>query len=264
MNVKYYFITFDKVLVNWTSEKNMGDIPTFVLPSVWYSTLLKYKNRTENDYEAFCKFLSITTGVDEIKNTQEETRNEILSKIIKLDESSDYKEELIYRIDKKLREENLLVENVDDFVLQEQRSLTDEKINFATKEVKEEKQMEIDNLLIEAKNQQNLSYVMGQEQAKNEIFNKQTQKFIKRNTRIRKFLKISLILCVSSIAVFLFFTIIDKDWNEGFQKFNENALAIDWIISCISIILNFICKNDSFLCVDETKVKDKVAKKLGY
>ena len=39
--------------------ENKGDIPTFVLPSVWYSTLLKYKNRTENDYGAFCKFLSM-------------------------------------------------------------------------------------------------------------------------------------------------------------------------------------------------------------
>lgn len=263
MNVKYYFITFDKVLVNWTSEKNMGDIPTFVLPSVWYSTLLKYKNRTENDYEAFCKFLSITTGVDEIKNTQEETRNEILSKIIKLDESSDYKEELIYRIDKKLREENLLVENVDDFVLQEQKSLTDEKIDFATKEVKEEKQVEIDNLIIESKKQQTLSYIHGQEQARNEIVNKQTQKTIKRNKIIRVILKIFLILGISIAAILLLFTIIDKDWNSKFQTFNDNALAIDGIISCITIILNACVKNNKLLSIDEKTVKEKVARKLG-
>ena len=153
MNVKYYFITLDKALVNWASEKNKGDIPIFVLPSVWYSTLLKYKTRTENDYGAFCKFLSITTDIEDIVSAQEETRKQILSTILELDEKTDYKEELVYRIDKKLREENLQIENVDEFVKKENESLIDEKVSIATQEANKK------IAIIESESQKNKSII---------------------------------------------------------------------------------------------------------
>ncbi len=258
MNVKYYFITLDKVLVNWSSDKNKGDIPTFVLPSVWYSTLLKYKNRTENDYGAFCKFLSMTTGIEDVMSSQEETRKEILSTILELDEKANYKEELIYRIDKKLREENLQIENVDEFVDNEHKSLTDEKVSIATQDVKDEKDLEIYRIKNESQKKQEDSYNQGLAKGQNEIYDRQTKKIIKRNNIIRKIIKTFVCIGATCFIVLLVFVFIDDKWNQKFQKINNYALAIDLIINCVSIILNILCNNPKFLSVDEKIIKAKV------
>ena len=259
MNVKYYFITLDKVLVNWASEKNKGDIPIFVLPSVWYSTLLKYKTRTENDYGAFCKFLSITTDIEDIVSAQEETRKQILSTILELDEKADYKEELVYRIDKKLREENLQIENVDEFVKKENESLIDEKVSIATQEANKKIAI-IEN---EFQKNQKHYYDQGHTEGQNEIYDIQTDKIIKRNNAIRKTIKISVIVGAIIAIILLILMLIDTKWSQKAQKLNNKAFVLDSIIGCLNLILRILCKNPKFLSVDRKLVKEEVIKKFS-
>ena len=263
MNVKYYFITLDKVLVNWSSDRNKGDIPTFVLPSVWYSTLLKYKNRTENDYGAFCKFLSITTGIEDVMSSQEETRKEILSTILELDEKANFKEELIYRIDKKLREENLHIENVDEFIEKEHKSLTDEKVSIATKDVENQKEIEIDRIKKESQENQEYSFNQGHFEGQNEIYDRQTNKIVKRNKIIRIIIKWFFIISLVVLTGLLVLVLFDAKLNQKFQNFNNNAFIVELLINCVSTILQILCSSPKFFSIDDKIIKDKVIKKLS-
>lgn len=230
---------------------------------MWYSTLLKYKNRTENDYGAFCKFLSITTGIEDVMSSQEETRKEILSTILELDEKANFKEELIYRIDKKLREENLHIENVDEFIEKEHKSLTDEKVSIATKDVENQKEIEIDRIKKESQENQEYSFNQGHFEGQNEIYDRQTNKIVKRNKIIRIIIKWFFIISLVVLTGLLVLVLFDAKLNQKFQNFNNNAFIVELLINCVSTILQILCSSPKFFSIDDKIIKDKVIKKLS-
>lgn len=51
-----YLITADHCLVDWAKNRKKGSIPFVLLPSVWYSMILKFSGRSDDDYSAFTKF----------------------------------------------------------------------------------------------------------------------------------------------------------------------------------------------------------------
>lgn len=261
MNVKYYFITFDKILVNWVTNRNKGDIPTFVLPSVWYSTLLKYKGRTENDYEAFCKFLSLTTGPDEIKSEQNDIRENILIRIINLNESANYKEELIFNIDKKLREENIEINDVDEFVLSEYNSFTEQKVDSALEVADSQHVKEIDKIKNQAKIDEKTSFIKGQEAGKNEIYNKEIQRVLKRNKVIRNIIFWSAIVTALIALILLVIAFFDDKWDELFTKIVDKSFLIDLGISLLLWLIAAITKKTNLLTLDSDIIKEKVINK---
>lgn len=58
-NVGEYFISADHKLIRWADKNFSKENPIVVLPSVWYSMLLKLQGRAKNDIKAFSEFIKL-------------------------------------------------------------------------------------------------------------------------------------------------------------------------------------------------------------
>ena len=58
-NVGEYLISADHKLIKWSSIKFSAENPIVVLPSVWYSIILKLQGRAKDDIKAFIEFIKI-------------------------------------------------------------------------------------------------------------------------------------------------------------------------------------------------------------
>ena len=54
-----YMVSADQALAAWTERVYPGEVPFVVLPSIWYSILLKLMGRTEDDYKAYVEFMRL-------------------------------------------------------------------------------------------------------------------------------------------------------------------------------------------------------------
>ena len=88
IDISDYLISADANLCEWGKTILPSSIPVVVLPSVWYSLILKFKGRTENDYKAFSLFLNLRYRLPE---KFDERKPEILKMIQGLDEPVDLK-----------------------------------------------------------------------------------------------------------------------------------------------------------------------------
>lgn len=57
--VNDYIISADQVLSRWADIIYPGEAPYVVVPSVWYSLLLKLTGRTDDDYKAYVEFMKL-------------------------------------------------------------------------------------------------------------------------------------------------------------------------------------------------------------
>lgn len=64
---KYFMISSDKYLQKWDYTRNKVT-PIVILPSQWMSILLRYLNRTEDDFKSFVSFLNINSSEKTISN----------------------------------------------------------------------------------------------------------------------------------------------------------------------------------------------------
>lgn len=53
-----YFVSADQLLTNWSKNAHSG-VPIVVIPSTWLSIILRFAGRSENDYKAYCLFMSL-------------------------------------------------------------------------------------------------------------------------------------------------------------------------------------------------------------
>lgn len=53
-----YFVSADQLLTNWSKSAHSG-VPIVVIPSTWLSIILRFAGRSENDYKAYCLFMSL-------------------------------------------------------------------------------------------------------------------------------------------------------------------------------------------------------------
>lgn len=58
-NTKYYLISADHKLIEWVDEQYSPRNPIAVLPSVWYSLMLKLSGRETGGYESFIEFVKL-------------------------------------------------------------------------------------------------------------------------------------------------------------------------------------------------------------
>lgn len=58
-NVGEYLISADHKLIKWADRNFSRENPIVVLPSVWYSMLLKLQGRAQNDIKAFSEFIKL-------------------------------------------------------------------------------------------------------------------------------------------------------------------------------------------------------------
>lgn len=64
---KYYLISSDQYLRKWDYTNNKN-VPIVILPSQWMSLLLRYLNRTNDDFKSFVSFLNISSNEKLITN----------------------------------------------------------------------------------------------------------------------------------------------------------------------------------------------------
>ncbi|MGN0491693.1 hypothetical protein [Ruminococcus sp.] len=239
-----FFITADHCLTEWTLQIRAGSIPIFVLPSVWYSILLKYKGRAENDYEAFCKFLNIRIAPESDELYYNKTI--MLAKVLELSEPREIKEEIIYDINSKLSEFTV-EDNPEDIVKKSVDSVTKKYVDEAVKKVNDANAERISKLSEEYENQKtdkydegkSSGYELGVKEEKERQINKRTNKVVRRNKHINIVL---LVVCVLFVLVFLFALLagLFKDSiNNNSQLMmwvSNNSIALQIIASVISVL----------------------------
>lgn len=69
-SVKDYFISSDQTLRRWDYNRNINDVPIVMMPSQWLSLILRYMERTENDYKSFASFLNIKVSNQQLSEEQ--------------------------------------------------------------------------------------------------------------------------------------------------------------------------------------------------
>lgn len=259
MDLKYYFITADHCLTDWSMEKRPGTIPIFVLPSVWYSILLKYKGRTADDYKAFCQFLNIRIAPE--KDKLKDIKERIFPYIMNLNEENEIKEEIVYDIERKLTEANVVNENIEEIVEESHKTILESRIAAIESRHNEE----IDLLKQKIESMQNVSdenkeFSKGQEN----IIEKQAEKIVRRRQIISC---IGLSLFIIGIILIVLLYVIKYETKDsvrinGFIKWcNDNQGLINILITVIGIIggstKTIIAKMDMF----STNV-EKVKKRL--
>lgn len=125
-STNYFLISADHYFIRWAAERNNG-VPVVVLPSVWLTILLRFSGRSDDDFKAFCSFMSLRThegprDIDPFKileaasrhTTDKELKKRIISEIIQ--HKGDYSK----------------IENVDDAVCQAFDVIRDQDTNILT------------------------------------------------------------------------------------------------------------------------------------
>ncbi|MBO7144596.1 MAG: hypothetical protein J6W13_07200 [Salinivirgaceae bacterium] len=68
--VKDFLISSDQYLRRWDYDRNTNDVPIVMMPSQWLSLILRYMERTENDYKSFVNFLNIKISNQQLSEEQ--------------------------------------------------------------------------------------------------------------------------------------------------------------------------------------------------
>lgn len=276
--LNYFFITADHCLVEWTQKIRPGSIPTFVLPSVWYSILLKYKGRTENDFEAFCKFLNIRIAPE--KDELYTDKTVMLAKVLEISESKEIKEEIIYDINSKLSN---FRKNDDplEFANASINSIVQKHIDQAVNKVKSDTEKQINELNSKFENQKDSIFIQGRdegyhigidkgaEDAKNEFIEKRVAEIVKRNNAISVIFAIIfgivlLYILISLIVKSIFNSNNSNNSNDFINWINNNPNMVTIVGSIFDLlfgIIFYIGKKTKFLSNNQEVIRKQVEKK---
>lgn len=219
--IKYYLISADHTLINWAKSLLPGCTPFVVLPSVWYSLILKYKGRTLNDHKAFTQFLNFRIN-DNIEINP--IKKAALLEVIDLEETPEIKEAILVDIDEKLHNEYSLIDSVEEIVSRSHQTITATLIDEATQKLSIEQEEKLSELYDENKQKIKEEREKGKEESKREIY-----KRLKGNANKLSFigarLKYIILIALFWIIPFVIFTIIstlissfsNADWLKNFS-----------------------------------------------
>ena len=110
-SVNNYIITADHAFSGWERDRRPGTIPTVVLPSVWYSIILQYAGRTNDDYLSFTRFLYFSFS--DMPENEDPRKMEILRAVLALNEPAEIKERTIFDISDKLQKDYVDLDTED-------------------------------------------------------------------------------------------------------------------------------------------------------
>ena len=280
MQLKYYFITADHCLTEWATFQRPGVVPMFVLPSVWYSILLKYKGRTDEDYAAFCQFLNIRIAPE--RDTQLEQKSVMLAHIIGLNEDREIKEQIIFDIKERLYDPQVTIEDPIAFVEESHKTIIQSKIDEVRAESDAKHSSEMQNAMDEAESRHRLekerdtiehaekikeikkeSFTSGQE----DMIKRQAIDVVKRNTIISVvfWCVVGFGLFVCLIAFICNWIIGDKEIsNEIIKWINDNSDAIkifSFLGSALVAVIKIILGLTKVLSREEEYIIEKLKRK---
>lgn len=295
---KYSFITADHAYIDWTREKMPGTMPLFVLPSVWYSIMLKYHGRTNNDYAAFCQFLKMR--VTDTTDDQQKTREAALAYIMQMNETSDIKAEIMFDISNRISEMPSSIDDIDELVEKVHEGITQAKVNTAVIQERARYGKEINTFKQESKQKQSEArnigydegrkqgeiegriqgfkegeetgrtqgYTEGHEAGKQELFRTQAKHRAKLNRRLRVGAIVICILCVIVFLIALVFQyIVDESVQTCLKEFVETHNLILKIVSgtlgILSALFTRLAKHVIWLSTDEKQLEEKYAERAA-
>jgi len=173
-----FLVSADQLLINWSKQVFSG-APIVVTPSLLLSIILKFSGRTDNDYKAFCHFLSlndysnnekVTFNSNKLletlsrKTVVKELKEEILTFILNDKNSFEFLEDKDY-------EDN--IEKAFDEVVRKKENSYTEEIKKAEEEFKQiEKQIKVnynDELLKKDQEIESVVLILAKEKAKESI-----------------------------------------------------------------------------------------------
>lgn len=269
LDKKNYFISADHSYINWTKEKTPGTIPTFVLPSVWYSLMLKFKGRTDNDYNAFCQFLNLRLSTPEDEYL--EKKEQMLAYVLTIDESVEIKEEIIFDIKRRLSEDSSDIADVEAFVKESHFKITEEKIQKAVSDLEKQHLAEKEALHVSIRQQAQHERYAGYEEGKkegvengaNQVIDIQAENIVLRNKCYRiGFIIIEFgLLVVSLVFIYLSVKGNTKFFPTELKFLNENPVICSIISGVFSIMLILISTLKKYIDpfpIDTDKVKKKL------
>lgn len=276
MDIKNYFISADHCLTEWAEKQRPGTVPVFVLPSVWYSILLKYQGRTNEDYDAFCQFLNIRIAPERDFHFKE--KETMLAYVIDLDEPREIREEVLYDIEKRLSSiGEKPIENPIAFAEESHQSIVSQKENEARNserklaDEKYSKLMEDQKEGFQAQNakDKNESFKSGQLSGQKKQIYQQAKEYAKRNKIIVNILLVITIICLLVFAFMLGRYIIissNTELSPNLTWFNNRDVVIAIIFAVLGAIggaASILIKVNKWLLTDENEVYDKLIKKYG-
>jgi len=293
---KYSFITADHAYIDWTREKMPGTMPLFVLPSVWYSIMLKYHGRTNDDYTAFCQFLKMR--VTDTTDDQQKTREAALAYIMQMNETRDIKEEILFDISSRISEMPNSIDDINEFVEEVHEGVTQAKVTTAVIQEQARYNKKINAIKRESIQKQSEArsigynegreqgekegriqgfkegeetghaqgYTEGHEAGRQELFRTQAKHRAKLNRRLRVGAIVICILCIIVfLSVLVFQYIVDESVQTCLREFVKAHELILKIISgtlgILSGLFTQLAKHVTWLSTDEEQLKEKYAQK---
>lgn len=154
LDTHHYMISTDHAFGDWARELRPGTVPIIVLPSVWYSIILQYAGRNDDDYTAFTRFLNFSLGNGE--NNRDPKKLLIFQKVLKKQEPNEIKNDVLFEIEERLKNKELDVEDdteeaIDEIINSGFESVTQRRINEARKEEKQIADARIESLNADTK-----------------------------------------------------------------------------------------------------------------
>lgn len=178
-----YLISADHVLVRWNKERFPGTTPIIVLPSVWHTILLKYCSRSQDDLYSFSKFLSFNIGYSD-NNINKDYLCSIFNNVLNYNLSAERKDEVLHRINVKLRNSEEEIIPVEDLVEETVQDLIDEeKEGWSRSHSEENKTLKDEIARIEA-SKQKIEYEL--EQTRKELNKHQEEEKRKEKEKIER------------------------------------------------------------------------------
>ena len=286
----HYLISADHAFGDWGRAQVPNGVPVVVLPSVWYSIILQYAGRnTDNDYAAFTRFLNFSLQNGERKPDEIETRKlAILNKVLDLQEPSDIKESILFKIEEKLNAEEVdadIYDDVDSIVEEGLESVTEQKVAEARQEEQAiaKKQHEVDKAEYNRGLQQLLNkheselnslradqerFKDSSEEEKKKAVIEAKEKYIEQETdrRTREILARNWIITILLVGALLFIIIKIFHWINGLTNVTDKEQMIydfvKYVVSGGIGIVTFLIIKSIFCDFDTDKIREKVKRKV--
>lgn len=223
---KQFFISTDQSLRRWDYYRNMVT-PIVVLPSQWLSILLRYINRTTDDYKSFVSFLNLPSGETQIDS---EKIHIILKGISEMTTNFDQQRFLVQTIVQRkfegilengIKEEEIL-ERTKDFAkteLQKQVEEIAEKHQNLQSELESHKESTSEQLLgLEQKATKQAKKLIEKEEENKKLKAKLRQEYIDGKLNDWRFVAYLCLPLILSIGVFFLFQLFYTDWEYNYVE----------------------------------------------
>lgn len=250
-SIHNYFITADHCFVDWAKSRKKGSIPFILLPSVWYSIILKFSGRSNDDYSAFTNFLNFTfIETDNTNNIPYDIKKDILPLVLALDEPTDVKDDVVYYIDKLMQNRENNIESVEELVHSAHEYIIEQRTSKALNEKEIKHRNELTNLKSELNDKMKVESLQSYNKGRNDALLEaklQSEKELdlkiqsiaaeKTNKVYTKYIVITTVLFIFLITFFIITFFILKETNV-----NDNVkLTYDFLKWGFSIIYGIFC-----------------------